>query len=916
MKHDSESGMSLFGIIKLQGNWIAWLVFFVSLFLTFIGWRIVQNKEREVAQAQFVARTGDVVGRIEQRMQAYEYVLRGAAALFCASESVDRNAWHDYVSSLKIDEYMNGIQGIGFAPLISSGEKESLIAKIRKEGFPDFSITPPGQRSAYIPVIYLEPFSGANLRAFGYDMFLEPVRRAAMERARDTDQISVSGKVTLMQESGEKKQAGFLMYLPVYRNGMPHDTVARRGASLLGFVYSPFRMGDLMEGIVGRSIPDLDVHIYDGEEKNESALMFDSFVENSEKRNDHPEFTTTTRILVGGHHWTVTAASLPSFEHGSRGKSPMIIFVLGVFISLLLFFIARFQERMRKRAIRMAENMSAAYYESELQLQAILDNSPYIAWLKDVHGRYLKINKLFLSYAQLSNADQIVGKTNFDLWPKEFAEKYYLDDVEVIESRQQKIFEEQTTDGKTMHWMETVKTPVFDVNGNLTATTGFARDISDRKNRELQIIRLNRVYSLLSRVNEAIVRAEDMHGLFEAICNAAFESELARLVWIGMLDEKRQVVMPVAHAGVETGYIKRLNIRLDDERTGNGPVGIMMRTGAPVICDDIESDPMMLHWRDEALKRGYRSSAGFPICEQGVVAGAINIYSEETAFFTPDIVQVMLEMADDVSYALDALTEKKRRKLAEGKVIELNLELEHRVQERTRQLEEVNRELEAFSYSVSHDLRAPLRSIDGFSQMLSKKYYDILDDTGRDYLERVRNATQRMGRLIDDLLRLAKVTRSELKRERTDLSAIAEQVANELRKSDPLRQVSFVLQPGLSAYADPGLLRVVMNNLLGNAYKFTGKNPDAKIEFGSCDCDGGQAFFVRDNGAGFNMDYAQKLFGAFQRLHGANEFPGTGIGLATVQRIIHRHHGRVWAEAEEGIGATFYFTIPQRMREG
>lgn len=914
MKHVNPSLISLFGRVKLPSNWIAWLVLSGSLFLTLIGWRIAQNQEQEVMRAQFAARSGDVVQRIQQRMQTYEYVLRGAAALFAAARNVDRNAWHEYVASLKIDDYMSGIQGVGFAPLISAGEKDALINRVRAEGYPDFIISPPGQRSVYTPVIYLEPFRDANLRAFGYDMFSEPLRRTAMERARDTDQIAVSGKVTLVQESGEKKQAGFLMFMPVYKNGQPRDTLEAKRSALLGYVYSPFRMDDLMAGIVGRAIPDLDVHIYDGEVQSPSALMFDSVVESIDKRKDIPEFTTTTQILVGGHHWTVTAASLPSFERNGRGKSPRIVAVLGVFISLLLFFIARFQERMRKRAIRIAEDMSAAYFESELQLQAILDNSPYIAWLKDLHGRYLKVNKLFLNYAQLSDADEIVGKTDFDLWSKEFAEKYHLDDVEVIQSRQQKSLEEQTTDGKTMHWMETVKTPVLDEEGRVLGTTGFARDISERKYKELQIIRLGQVYGLLSRINEAIIRVQGRDELFAAICKAAVTSGLFRFIWIGLLDEERLAVNTMAYAGVEEDYTNRLHIRLDDDRTGNGPVGTAIRTGSHVICSDIENDPIMAPWRDVALKRGYRSSAGFPIREQDVVVGVINIYAGQTGFFTPDIVQVMLEMAADVSFALEVFAEKQRRKLAEEKIVELNLELEHRVQERTHQLEEVNRELEAFSYSVSHDLRAPLRSIDGFSQILSKKYHDSLDDTGRDYLERVRRASQRMGHLIDDLLQLSRVTRNSLRREQVDLSALAESVVADLRKMTPQRQVHFVLQSGLSAYADPGLLRIVMDNLLGNACKFTGKTSEAEIEFGMLDYDGENTFFIRDNGAGFNMGYVHKLFGAFQRLHGANEFEGTGIGLATVQRIIHRHHGKVWAEGQEGIGATFFFTLPQRMR--
>jgi light-regulated signal transduction histidine kinase (bacteriophytochrome) len=225
-------------------------------------------------------------------------------------------------------------------------------------------------------------------------------------------------------------------------------------------------------------------------------------------------------------------------------------------------------------------------------------------------------------------------------------------------------------------------------------------------------------------------------------------------------------------------------------------------------------------------------------------------------------------------------------------------------------LELVNKELEAFSYSVSHDLRAPLRSIDGFSQAVIEDYADRLDDQAKDYLNRVRAATQRMGHLIDDMLALARVTRAEMRRESVDLSALAGDVLAALQKSEPDRRVECRIEPGLAAEGDAHLLRVVLDNLLGNAWKFTGKQARASIEFGARPQEtGGPAYFVRDNGAGFDMNYAGKLFGAFQRLHTSHEFPGTGVGLATVQRIVHRHGGRVWAEGAVGKGATFYFAL-------
>jgi signal transduction histidine kinase len=236
--------------------------------------------------------------------------------------------------------------------------------------------------------------------------------------------------------------------------------------------------------------------------------------------------------------------------------------------------------------------------------------------------------------------------------------------------------------------------------------------------------------------------------------------------------------------------------------------------------------------------------------------------------------------------------------------------LERRVEERTRDLAAANRELEAFSYSVSHDLRAPLRAIDGFSKALLDDYPDrALDEQGRHYLERIRAGTQRMAELIDALLHLARVTRADLVRRPVDVTGIAEAVAADLARRDATRAVTVRVEPALAADADVNLVTIVLENLMGNAWKFTSRRADARIEVGAVDAGGRRAYYVRDNGAGFDMEYADRLFGAFQRLHAASEFEGTGIGLATVQRIVTRHGGRIWAESEVGKGATFYFTL-------
>jgi light-regulated signal transduction histidine kinase (bacteriophytochrome) len=241
---------------------------------------------------------------------------------------------------------------------------------------------------------------------------------------------------------------------------------------------------------------------------------------------------------------------------------------------------------------------------------------------------------------------------------------------------------------------------------------------------------------------------------------------------------------------------------------------------------------------------------------------------------------------------------------------QLNAELEQRVADRTAQLQAANKELESFSYSVSHDLRAPLRHINGFAGALMEDYSDQLDDVGKSYLKQVREASTEMAQLIDDVLQLARVTRTAMVPEVVDLTEMAHSIINDIQSADPDRRVAIEIKDGLSARGDRRLMHIMLTNLLGNAWKFTTKQGDPQISLGEVLKHGVREYFVRDNGAGFDMAFSDKLFGAFQRLHTADEFDGTGIGLATVLRVVNRHGGRVWAEGEINKGATFFFTLP------
>jgi PAS domain S-box-containing protein len=651
-------------------------------------------------------------------------------------------------------------------------------------------------------------------------------------------------------------------------------------------------------------------------------------------------------------------------------------------------------------------------------------------------------------------------------------------------------------------------------------------DITERKKSEENISRLNRLYSVLSKVNEAIVRIHDPKRLYERVCRIAVEDGQFKMGWIGLSDTDTLTVRPAASYGDSGGYLDGINISAAaGAAEGRGPTGTAVYEGNYSICGDIEHDPRMLPWRDKALQHGFRSSAAFPLRAGSTVIGAFTIYSSKPQFFTSEEIVLLNSLAEDLSFAIDSMNNEKMRleaeeslrasseeirvlydnskvtndllqlfprkfsrkeyldaaavlirdrsgcrhvgmriadndgnipyescagynaqflasesnlslkhdrcvctrvvtgtpephepgvmtqngsfycndtsKFMEGltegqrtqyrgvcmkhgflslavvpiryrgdrvigaihladeredmvlhKNVEfveqlafivgeavfrfgiedelktLNKELEQRVVQRTAQLEAANKELEAFAYSVSHDLRAPLRAIDGFSRVIEEEYAEKLGAAGRDHFRRVRAAGRKMAQLIDALLGLSRLTRGELHRTTVDLGVLARKTVDDLRSQDAGRTVEFVIPDGLIVEGDPVMLRAAVDNLLSNAWKFTSKTENARIEFGKVDNllrisdfglrnetfldhvkQGKTVYYVQDNGAGFDMTYAKKLFTAFQRLHSAEEFPGLGIGLATVARIVHRHEGDIWAQGEVGKGATFYFTL-------
>jgi len=427
---------------------------------------------------------------------------------------------------------------------------------------------------------------------------------------------------------------------------------------------------------------------------------------------------------------------------------------------------------------------------------------------------------------------------------------------------------------------------------------------------EQEIRRLNRLYNVLSQVNQAIVRCKSQDELLSLVCRLVVEHGQMGTAWIGWLDPATRRIEPIHQYGTGETHVGSTSFLACDSREQAGNPGLAVVSGKASICNSCGKQKCPYPIEQSPARFGFQSCGSFPIRFGGKVCGVLTVCVPEPDFFAERETALSEEVAMDISFALDTFEGEARRRRAEDEIRRLNLDLEQRVRQRTAELEAANRELDAFSYSVSHDLRAPLRAVDGFAGILISDYRDRLDDEGRRVLGVVQGQTRQMGRLIDDLLRFSRLGRHPLQKTQIDMEHLVGEVVQQLRQAAPERAIEFRLGSLPAAMADVSLLRQVWLNLLGNAFKFSRSRDPAVIEVDGTVEEEGTAFVIRDNGVGFDAKYADKLFHVFQRLHGPDEFEGTGIGLSLVQRIIQRHAGRVWATAELGRGATFGFWLP------
>lgn len=665
-----------------------WLVLVTCLALSWMLWNAAQQQANDKLQVYFDFRVRQAASLTEQRVLAQEEILRGASGLFVAFASVGRNEFRDYIATLHLDENYPGILGIGYAHIVPRAEKSRHIEAVRNEsGHPEYVIHPEGDRDIYTSIVYLEPFSGRNLRAFGYDMYSDPVRRAAMEQARDTGKASLSSKVLLVQETDQLPQAGFLIYLPVYRIGAPHETLRERRANIIGWVYSPFRMDDLAQGMYGERAKDLDIEIYDGEKITPDNLMYDS---NRDHEAISRGFSSFQRLNLNNHTWTLSIHSTPLFLSREEQNESSIVAFVGIGFSFLFALLTWLLVTGRERAIPYAQEMNRelilkeqALRESSTLLENIIENIPNMIFLKRANDlRYELFNRAGGILIGRSR-EEVIGKSDYDFFPKEQADSFVEKDRDALaQSGVVDIPEENISTPLGIRILHTRKISLGDVSGHSKYLLGISEDITERKLAEISLIKSNRALSALSAVNHSLVHSANEPELLSAVCQAIVRQSSYLMAWVGYLKhDAAKTIHPVAQDGVEEGYLGIANITWADSERGRGPTGRAARSGQTQVAQNILADESMLPWKAEAGRRGLASSIALPLMNFGGVFGVLTIYSGYVDAFGDEEIGLLEQMANDLAFGINSLRTSHERDEAQRKIKEQLAQLEDNLED-------------------------------------------------------------------------------------------------------------------------------------------------------------------------------------------------------------------------------------------
>lgn len=949
-----------------------------ALALTLLVWKVTANEIMAEAEKNFQFQILEMKSSIRERMQTYELAIRGAAALSYTIGDMTRKQWKTYVDNLDLAVSYPGLQGLGLAVVVPENRLAEHQRKIRAEGFPDFTVKPAGPRPVYTSVIYIEPFDLRNKRAFGYDMFSEPVRRTAMERSRDTGKTTISGKVRLVQEMDEDIQAGFLMYVPVYDRTKGAATVAARRESLLGYVYSPFRMQDFMHGIFGHRPADMHIEIYDGDGINKEHLMFASDASPGASERAHKSlFNVIDKFEAYGATWTLSFRSLSSFEKKIRQTTPYLVLFSGIIISLLLFFVMFSINSTRKKATRLAAAMASAFRESEEKLRLLLESTGEGIYGIDLVGQCTFCNPACLKILGFARQEALLGKNMHHLIHHSHADgaPYPVAECTIYKTFRQGVgmhFDDEVfwrADG-TSFPVECWANPIIKNGRVIGAVIGFV-DITEKKRNRERLLNLNERFELAVtsahigiwdwEIGRDLVvwdaRMEALYGL------AASKAPRTSQAWLRLVHPEDRERLKQEHQMALAGE-KDLDtafrvVRPDGRLCHLKAYARVLRsdTGRPLRMTGVNLDITERMLAERSLRESEEkframsdaSNDALIMIDAGDIVHFWNKAAETMFGYTRDEVlgrklHFMITRLEDQDKAYPGLELFTRT--GAGPVIG-NVR-EFMAIRRDGTLFPVERSVASFSMAgrwyavgtvrdvterhemerlkkefistVSHELRTPLTSIRGSLGLVLGAMAAQLPEQVRQLLRIAADNTTRLIAMINDLLDIEKIEsgRMEFHLEAVDLVKIVGTALEENRHYAVDSGVTFRLQgnpPTCPVLADPSRLTQVMANLLSNAAKFSPR--DGTVEVAVEQRDSRARVSVRDHGPGVPEKFRSRIFQKFAQGDSSDtrKRGGTGLGLAIARQIVHTLGGTIGYQPAEGGGTIFFFELPLKATE-
>ena len=835
---------------------LAWVALGVGLLASLFAALQVRHGIEQDAIRELAFDCDRVALKVQERLAAYALILRGGAGLFTASTTVKRNEWRAYVETLRASGSVPGVQGIGFAEVIPPEGLAAHIARIRGEGFPDYSVRPPGERALYTSIVYLEPFRDRNLRAFGFDMYTEPVRRAAMDQARNTGEAALSGKVQLVQETGAQIQAGTIMYVPVYRNGAPADTLEQRRAALIGWIYSPYRMNDLMTGMLGdwesHEGKAVNLTIYDGREASPAGLLFDSQPDGAQKASS--PFFHRRMLDFNGRPWLLVfdrAATYPGIGYASAWST----LAGGLALSGLLFWSMRSAIDTQANAVRIAQGLTAEIRQSQALLQEsearthlLLNSTAEGIYGIDLDGNCTFCNNACLQLLGYRRPEDLLGKNmHWQIHGKHADGSYFpVEDCRIFQAFNK---------GERMHvddepfWRydgtafpaEYWSYPQI-VDGVVVGAVVSFVDISERKQAEAAL-----------QASEAKARA---------------------------INDASPVPLAIAH---ETGAVRYLNAAFTD-------------TFGYTLADI----PTWTDWRLKAIPDPAYRERILKIRQERLAK-----VQREGGVFEP--LEVTICCKDGTVRTVMA----RATPLAGGEQLNTIYDITA-LQQAREAAEQATRIKAEFLAHMSHEIRNPMNAILGLSELA---LHQPLDPTSREYLEHVHRSARDLLGILNDIL-----DQSKLDTGRLDLSLVAfdhNELLERLRvlfaPAAAAKGLDLAIEAApdvpRSLRGDPLRLQQVLSNLLGNALKFTERGR-IRLRVAGLGIEDDRArlrWTVDDTGIGMDAATQARLFEPFAQGDAsiARRFGGTGLGLSISRRLTELMGGSLAAASTPGAGSTF-----------